>query len=171
MSKSDDKIKIYNKANHLKRRLSGGSENPNAPGKIDDKAMKEADKVVAQMCEIYPDQIEKCLNLLEEKWKQMRDLPQSEERTAKAEEVFILAHEAKDISAQCGYELMAYFAENLRDYVTHTDFSMEAQRVITQACVDAMKVVHKQGFKVDEDAGPVSDELKKVLKRAIDKFS
>lgn len=168
MSKSDDdEIKIYRRANRLKQRMS--ATNPRAAGKIGDEAIEKAQAAVDRMCEAYPGKIEAALKLLEKEWNGMRDLPQSDERAEKAEKVFTLAHNVKDISAQCGYELMAYFAENLRDYVTRTNFSMEAQRVITQACVDAMKVVFKKDIK--KDGGPVADELKDVLQKAITKYS
>lgn len=168
MSKSDDdEVRIYNIENHLKPRLS--VSHPNSKGKIDDDAVAEADKLIEKMCETYPAKIEAAMEGLEREWNEMRDLAQSPEREERAETVFTMAHNIKDTSAQCGYELMAYFAENLRDYVTRTNFSMEAQRVITQACVDAMKVVFKKNLK--KDGGPIAEELKDVLEEAIEKYS
>lgn len=162
-----EKMKIYNRANRLKEKLS--ASNPNAPGKVDDTAMDEAERMIEVLCQAYGENIEGLLANIEAKWCDIRDMARSEEREQKALELFTLAHEVKDVSAQCGYELMAYFAEHLRDYVTHTDYSFEAQKVITQACVDSMKVVHKLELKTD--GGEQAEELKKVLKQAIDKFS
>ena len=68
----------------------------------------------------------------------------------------------------CGYGLIAYFAESLRDYIARTDLNLKAQVVIIQAHLDAMQMCHRKGFRTD--AGPEAEELKKMVKMAIDKY-
>ncbi len=166
-SKKKKGFEIFKLTNRLRQRLSPNHKDD--PGFVDDKAIEKADKLIELLCERFSEDMGGDLSVLSEKWLEMRDMPNSPEREEKAQEVFTIAHEIKDISAQCGYSILAYFAENLRDYITHTDLSMEAQRVIIQACVDSITVVHKQGLK--DDGGPLADELKAALKKAIEKFS
>jgi chemotaxis protein histidine kinase CheA len=170
MKNSDDKekkIKVYNRVNRLKVRL--GRENDSRPGHIDEKAVEEAQGMIATLCAECPNAIGGYLSELSKLWKEMRDMPESPERENVSKSVFTVAHEIKDIGSMCGYELTAHFAESLRDYIFETELNLDAQRVIIQAHLDAMQVAFKQG--TQETDGPMAEELKRVVKIAIEKYS
>lgn len=162
------KVELFKIANRLKQKL-GIREETDQPGHIDPDAIAEADKLIETLCEECPQAIAGYLEQLTEAWRKMRDMPQSPERNDVSQEILTLAHEIKDIGAMCGFVLAAHFAESLRDYIAQTELNLEAQRVIIQAHVDAMNVVNKQEIK--EDAGPAAEELKAMVKVAIDKYS
>ena len=70
---------------------------------------------------------------------------------------------------RCSSSLIAYFAESLRDYIAQTQLSLDAQRVIIQAHLDAMQAAHHRNLK--ENGGSVAEELKAAVKKAIEKYS
>lgn len=161
------RVEIYKIANRLKKKL-GIRTTDDAPGVIDPGAIGEADKLIEALCEQCPATIGKELTNLSSLWDEMKDMPDSVDRHRLAQQIFTIAHEIKDLGSLCGYNLAAYFAESLRDYIIQTELSLEAQRVIIQAHVDALSVVHKQEIGEDDDA---AEELKKMVKVAIAKYS
>lgn len=165
------KIKLYERPNVLRDKLGiQAAELKDKEGHIDPDSIEEADKLIAELCESCSETIAEHLVVLTECWQEMREIaeqtPRREELSVK---IFTLAHEIKDVGSMCGYELAAYFGESLRDYIAQTELSLDAQRVIIQAHVDAMNVVSKQGMK--DEGGPAADELKKMVKIAIEKYS
>lgn len=161
------KVRLIKLASNL--RIKGGlSESDNRPGELPAQAIKEADQVIKDLCETCPETVGEHLKSLTALWHEMEKLPESPRRQELAQHMFTIAHEIKDVTAMCGYELNAYFAESLRDYIGETHLQVEAVRVIIQAHLDAMNTVHKQGLK--EDGGPVAEELKKMVKVAVDKY-
>lgn len=161
------KVEMYKIANRLKERMGirfKGVEQ----GFLDPETIAEADKLIATLCETCPQANTEHLQTLGELWDKMRDMPQSEERTELAQKIFTTAHEIKDLASMCGYELTAYFAESLRDYIARTDLNLKAQVVIIQAHLDALNVVNRQGVK--NNAGPEAEQLKKMVKMAIEKY-
>lgn len=161
---------IYKLANRLKHKL-GIRLNTENPGYIDPEALEKGDTLIEKLCAECPQTIAAHLENLVSKWEEMRTMPESGEREAVAQDIFTLAHEIKDIGSMCGYTLSAFFAESLRDYIAKTELSLRAQQVIIQAHVDALQFVYRQGFKTEEEAGPAAEELKKMVKVAIDKYS
>lgn len=161
------KIEIYKLANRLKARM-GARFQKQETGFLAEDAIEEANKLITALCAICPEVTGKHLDHLDNLWSEMKDMSASQQRTDTAQKIFTLAHEIKDMSGLCGFELLAYFAESLRDYIGRTDLNLKAQVVIIQAHIDAMQIVHKQGVK--KDAGPQADELKKMVKMAIDKY-
>ncbi len=161
------KVEMYKIANRLKARM-GARYKDQEEGFLAPDVIEEADKLIAQLCEISPDVIGKHLDNLSALWESMRDTPNSPERTETAEKIFTLSHEIKDMGSLCHYELIAYFAESLRDYIARTDLNLKAQVVTIQAHLDAMQICHRKGFRTD--AGPEAEELKKMVKMAIDKY-
>jgi len=170
--KSEDKenatIKIYNqKHNSLKNKM-GMRPQTNEDGHINPDHIEEAEGLVLEICKTGEDAIGKTLEILSNVWNEMQTLPSSPQRQEKSEEIFTLAHEIKDIGSLCGYTLSAYFAESLRDYIAETALNLKNQKIIIQAHIDAMNAVHKAGIK--EDAGPAAEELKTMVKVAIEKY-
>ena len=161
-------VELYKLTNHLKAKL-GIRFQDQKTGFLAPEAVAQADKLIEALCVECPRTISGYLISLIELWETMRDMKDSEERREIGTQIFTLAHEIKDIGSMCGYDLVAYFAESLRDYIAKTELSLEAQRVIIQAHVDAMQVVNKMGIK--KEAGPEAEELKKMVKIAIEKYS
>ena len=162
------KVKLFKIVNSLRMKL-GRSSADKRPGFIAEEAIAEADGLIESLCKDCTITIGRNLEKLIELWSVMRDMEKSQERGDIAREMFTYAHEIKDISSMCGYELIAYFAESLRDYVEKTELSLDAQRVIIQAHLDAIQVTHHHDVKKDD--GSVADELKKAVKIAVDKYS
>ncbi len=168
MKKSDDKVEVYNRVNRLKAKV-GRDHKDTTPGQIDPEAIEEAEGMIAVLCAECPNAIGGYLSELTKLWEEMRDMSQSRERENISGVIFTLAHEIKDIGSMCGYDLTAHFAESLRDYIQQTELNLDAQRIIIQAHLDAIQIAYKEGLK--EEEGALAEELKKVVKIAIDKYS
>lgn len=175
MSAPDDKngsgpgVEKFELKNRLKDKLEIDHRSKNVEGQIDPAAVEEADQLIADMCANSHDNLTEQLTLLKEYWDEMKDMPDSGERDGVAQHVFTVAHEIKDIGAMCGYQLAAYFGESLRDFIGQTDLKLEAQRVIIQAHVDVLNIAIKKDIR--EDDSPAAEELKRMLKLAIDQYS
>lgn len=162
------RIEVYKLTNFLKERLSPGGKKNNQEGEIASEKIAESDELIAALCVNCLDTVGEHFDTISELWKKMRDMPQSAERQALSDQIFVQAHEIKDIASLCGYTLCAYFAESLRDYISETSLNLSGQRVIIQAHIDAMNIVYKQ--KLKEDGGAAAEELKKMVKIAIEKY-
>jgi chemotaxis protein histidine kinase CheA len=165
MTPVDPEIGFYKIVNRLKERL-GSSFSKEKEGFLAPSAIEEADKLIAQTCVTCPDVIEKHLVTLSSLWEKMRANP--DDRASISLQIFTTSHEIKDIGSMCGFDLIAHFAGSLRDYIERTDLNLQAQIVIIQAHIDAMKIVHHRGFK--KEAGPEAEELKLMVQKAIDKY-
>ena len=165
----DVKINVYShQQNPLKNKL--GIRIPtNEDGHLAPDDIQEADKLIAKMCVGCEDTIAQQLKHISTIWDDMQKAENADLRNEKSKEIFTCAHEIKDIGALCGYTLAAHFAESLRDYISETALNLKNQRIIIQAHVDAMNAVHKG--KLKEDGGPIADELKKMVKIAIEKYN
>lgn len=163
------KVEVIKIANRLKQKLGVRPAQDEGDGFIDPEAVAQADKLIEEMCKDCVSSIAAFLKELNKIWDNMKDMSKGEERELLSEKLFMQSHEIKDIAAMCGYHLIADFAESLRDYIHETELSIEAQRVIIQAHIDAITVAHKQGLK--EDGGPAAKELQDLIKIAIDKYS
>ena len=160
-------IEMYKLVNHLKRRMGPQFEKQDT-GFLPPEAIEEADKLIATLCETSSDTMTALYAQLNAEWDKMRQLDPSVEREIAAQKIFTIAHEIKDIGAMCGYELAAHFGESLRDYIALTELNIKAQVVIIQAHMDALHIVIRQNIKTD--AGPKAEELKRMVKMAIDKY-
>lgn len=160
-------VEKYKFSNILKMRM-GARFQKQETGFLADEVIVEADKLIAEMCALSPDVLTKMTENLVGLWMEMKDMDNAPQRAELSQKIFTQAHEIKDIGSMCGYELLAYFAESLRDYIARTDLNLKAQVVIIQAHIDAIQIVNRQGVK--KDAGPQAEELKKMVKMAIDKY-
>jgi len=158
---------MYKLANRLKARM-GIRFKDQDDGFLAPESIEEADRMIAELAGRCPELITEHLEKLSVLWAQMKGMEDSPARTEISQKIFTLSHEIKDMGSMCGYDLIAYFAESLRDYIGRTDLNMKAQVVIIQAHVDAMTIVNRSGVK--SDAGPEAEELKKMVKIAIDKY-
>lgn len=166
--KKGPKIEMYKLVNNLKRRMGNQFEKQEGEGFLDPAAIAEADKLIVSLCQTSSETMGALYDQLNVEWGRMRQLESSVERDAAAQKIFTAAHEIKDIGEMCGYELAAHFAESLRDFIMTTKLNIKAQVIIIQAHMDALQITIKQDIKVD--AGPKADELKRMVKLAIDKY-
>lgn len=162
------KVEIYKLVNHLKNRM-GVRYKDQETGFLSPESIAEADRLIGDLCTQCPAVIGKNLETLSVLWLQMREIKESPEREEIAQQIFTLAHEIKDMGTLCGYDVISHFAESLRDYIGRTDLNLKAQVVIIQAHMDAMQIINRQGVK--KEAGPEAEELKKMVRMAIDKYS
>lgn len=163
------KVEVFRLANHLKSKLGFRFKDQEGEGFLAPEAIMEADGLIAALCAECPKTIAGHLEGLSSLWLKMRDMKQSQERDELSSQIFTLAHEIKDVGSMCGFDLVAYFAESLRDYIARTELSLEAQRVIIQAHVDAIQAVSRLGLQ--KEGGTEAEELKKVVKIAISRYS
>lgn len=172
MSSSDKKkegdVQVYNRINRLKAK-AGGNPNDDREGQLQPGMIERADELIADFCEDCDTVVRAALNQLSAKWREMADMDKSSTRDRLAQEIFTLAHEVKDVAGLCGYTLMSEFGESLRDYIAETTLELDAQRVIVQAHVDAMNAAFRDNIR--DEGGPAAQELKALVKVAIDKYS
>ncbi|MCD8563050.1 MAG: Hpt domain-containing protein [Alphaproteobacteria bacterium] len=172
MSSSDknteNDVQIYNRINRL-RAKAGGDPNDDREGQLEPGMIEKADELIADFCEDCDTVVKAALLELSAKWKEMAEMEKSPARDRMAQEVFTLAHEIKDVAGLCGYTLMSEFGESLRDYIIETKLELEAQRIIVQAHVDAMNAAFRDNIR--DEGGPAAQELKALVKIAIDKYS
>ena len=152
MSKEDDKVEVYKRRNMLKNKLGMGVRT-NEQGHLDQEKIDEADQLIAALCVDCIETLGENLDKLSSIWAEMKDMSPSAERENKAQQIFTLAHEIKDVSALCGYTLAAYFAESLRDYIGQTAYELKNQRIIIQAHIDALNVIQcwPRSHRAEED--------------------
>lgn len=169
MNEDKPKIEIITQEhNSLKSKLGGLRLKTNEPGELAPEQIDKVDALIVKMCETCEEKIGDQLSIISALWGQMQHAQTSEERDNYAEKIFTASHEIKDIGSHCGYTLAAHFAESLRDYITEIALNIKHQKIIIEAHINAMTVVHKQGIK--NDAGPAAEELKKMVKVAIEKY-
>lgn len=162
------KQKILKTYNSLKKKI-GLDPNDQTEGFLDPADINKADALISEICQESEESIRGLLIKLEDKWTCFFNVSKETARSEKdAEDIFVVAHEIKDIGAMCGYNLIAYFAESLRDYVEETDLNIEAKKVIVQAHIDAMKAAHKNKIKDTENSAAA--ELKNLVKVAINQY-
>lgn len=164
----DEEIYIFEGDNPLRGKL-GLLPSDQMEGQIDPEAIKQADALIQELCQDCSDKIGKHLEEMEELWAEMKEMGDTPKRKKLSEQIFVHAHEIKNWGAMCDYPLSAFFAESLRDYIHDTELSLEAQRVIIQAHVDALHVVNKQGLRDEEE--PLALELKEQVQIAVEKYS
>jgi hypothetical protein len=162
------KVEVFKLVNRLKDRM-GIRFKDQEEGYLAPEAIAEADGIIQNLCKDSPARISRLLSDLTAHWELMRSLPDGPERRKLSEVVMTIAHEIKDIGSMCGYTLVAYFAESLRDYIGQTVINIEAQKVIVQAHLDAMTVTSHKSLR--EDTTPEAEELKRIVKIATDKYS
>ena len=159
-------IQMFKMKNFLKQKL--GITRDDVEGEIDPKKIAEAQQHIVNFGVLAEDKIQEFISLVIHDWEKMRDMPQGEERSRLAQAVYINAHEVHDLSGMCGHFLCADFAARLRDYIGQTDLSLKAQRVISQALVDAIQVCYSKEIKDSED--PRAAELKSMVHKAVEKY-
>ncbi len=160
------KIEIINVQNSLKKRAVGIHRKESDQGFIDPELIEAAEKEITKSCSTCQDIIYKNYQELIIVWKGLRASQTSMTKKEAFEKLFLIAHEIKDISSICGYDLIAYFAESLRDFINKTDLTDKAQTIIIQAHIDAIQALQDLNIKTDD--GGKTNELKNMVQKAID---
>ncbi|MCB1650496.1 MAG: Hpt domain-containing protein [Alphaproteobacteria bacterium] len=156
-------VEVFERVNRLKIKSGGSEDSPD--GVISAEAIEEADQSITEMCTDCPDLVNKSLQNLTSTWAEMKENTSPEKRKELAQKMFTDAHEIKDLSGMCGYTLISEFAESLRDYILETTLTVDAQRIIVQAHIDAIQIVHREDIR--DDGGPLAQELKLAVQKAI----
>ncbi len=168
-NKNEGKVEIIiQRHNTLKNKLGGLRLQTNEEGELAAERIEEADALIGDMCENCLEEMGTQLDIISAMWNEMQQTKNTDERDGYAARIFTASHEIKDVASMCGYSLAAYFAESLRDYIAKTALNLKNQKVIIQAHINALTVVYKKAIK--DDAGPTAEELKKMVKVAIDKY-
>ena len=166
-SKDEDKgVEVYKRVNRLK--LKAGGTSGSGAGQIDPGAIEKANTVIQQAASMYPMQIRNVLKALNKAWNETKEL-EPDKRQKNSEKISNLANNVKDLAAQFGFEIMAYFGDSLRDFIMATDLSKKEHIIIVQAHIDVMDIAYNEGLKDKESE--LAEELKKVLAEAINKHS
>ena len=162
----DYEVEAIKAPNKLKIKITGSESS--GPGKIDEEAIAQADQFIEDMCAECPKFIGKAVDRLMMYWDEMKSTDDAEELQDLTNKVFTQAHEVKDIGGMCGYTLISDFGESLRDYIKMTTLSHDAHRVIIQAHVDVIRIAGRELIR--DDGGPQAQELKTMLRTAIEKY-
>lgn len=161
-------VEMFKRVNKLK--LKAGGDTHAGPGKLDAGAVDKANTVVRNMASLYPREIKNMLDALQREWTDIQALGEDDERDQIIEKFSNTANQIKDLASTFGYTLMQYFGESLRDYILKTDLAKKQQYVIVQAHIDVMWVAYRENL-VNDDGGPIANELKKMVQTAIEKFN
>lgn len=160
-------VEIFRRINRLKLKITGSEDGPD--GQISPDAIAKANEKIQALCADCPVLLKTCLDHITKNWAAMRDMLDGPERDTLAGKIFTSAHEIKDVGSMCGFELLAHFAESLRDYIIKTDLSHKAHSVIVQAHIDAMSMALRDDIR---DSGNIqAEELKLLVHKAIYKYS
>lgn len=167
-NKMGTEVEILHRVNKLKLKAGGGLHD--GPGKLDSASVERANSVVQNMSSLYPREIKNMLAALDKEWDQIKSSSNDNDRTKMVKKMSNTANQVKDLAGTFGYTLMEYFGESLRDYIMKTDLSKKEQYTIVQAHIDVMGVAYRENLKND-DGGALGEELKKMVRTAIEKFS
>ena len=167
-AKDESDIEMYHRLNLLKEKAGGDPKG--GLGQIDPKAVSRADTVIMDMASLYPDEIKNMLNALNKEWTDLKGMDDADKKAKQIEKLSNTANQIKDLGTTFGYNLMGYFGESLRDFILKSDLSMEEHYTIVQAHIDVMGVAFRENLK-DDDGGLQAEELKKMVRVAIEKYS
>ncbi len=168
-TQQQSRVEIIKQKYNLLKNKAGARSNMQLDGFIDDKKIKAADELIVKVCMNSEHELKRQINKLTKLWDCIQKMPDSDERKEKTQEILTIAHEIKDIGALCDYNLVAYFAESLRDYIGEITMNLKNQRIIIQAHIDALSTVLKTG--VSDETDPIAKELKSKVKIAIEQYS
>ena len=160
----DKKVEVFHRVNRLKNK-AGGTDG--VRGKFDPEMIEQANQVVADAAENYPEELERVMKELTGLWSEIKNAKMKDEE--KTEQLYHLANQVKDLAALFNFKLMADFASSLRKFADVFDVTNKAHVTIIQAHMDVMWVVYRENVK--DGGGVIAQELKKTLAKAIAEHS
>lgn len=159
-------VEIFHRVNRLK--VKAGLDPEATPGKINPESINRANNIVEENASAYEDEIKTMLSQLREQWNIVKAKGDDSEESLKT--LSNTANQIKDLGTTFGYDLMGYFAESLRDFLLSASLNVDEHYIITQAHIDTMDVVLRDGIKGD-DGSSEAEILKNIVAKAIEKYS
>lgn len=171
MSESDNaddkKVEVFHRVNRLKLKTGAGLHD--GPGFLDQHAVNRAQSVIQSRESLYPQMVEESLGQLAHAWSSFKNAQDDAGRKQYMEQIYHTANHIKDLASTFDYALMHHFAHSLRDFSGRIDVNKPEHHIIVQAHNDVMGVVYHE--KIKDHGGPKAEELKKIVARAIEKYS
>ena len=160
-------VEIFHRINKLKKK-AGLSLTDGKKGIVDPDAVRRAQIVIDDKETEYPPTVKELIEQISSIWKGISDMGEDEQKQA-LETIYHLANNIKDITETYDHNLMHHFSLSLRDFCEIVDLGKSEHSIIVQAHLDVMLVTYEEKLKSDETAQ--AEELKNVVKLAIEKYS
>ena len=169
MKKSNEQqVEIFHRINKLKLK-AGLPVYDNVNGVIDPKSIKKAQAKIDEKEEEYPIEVKGVLENLAESWQAYQKAADEDARAERLEQIYNYSNNVKDLTSMYAHDLMTHFSLSLREFCEKIDHEKQEHRVIVQAHIDVMWITYEE--KLRSDTSEKAEELKKVVKVAIDKYS
>jgi hypothetical protein len=168
MSNADKIAEIYHRINKLKLK-AGAALSDTRAGFIDPTAIKRAQVNIDNQESKYEDEIQSVLKQLEYVWDEVKGAKSRDAAEKPLDRMHNFANNVKDLAQTYNYGLMAHFAGSLSDFCEKIDPANPNHIIITQAHIDVMNIVMHEHMKDLE--GEKAEELKKIVAKAIEKYS
>lgn len=166
MKPSNKDIEIYHRLNKLKMK-AGGDIFEQSTGFLDAMGIRRAQQAIDAKATEYEREIEEVLVKLDSTWDDLKTCDPKQYKKILSK-LYNFANNVKDLAETYNYRLMQHFGLSLREFSENLDASREEHRIIVQAHIDVMWVTFKE--KIQDDGGPVAQELKKIVAAAIQKY-
>lgn len=161
-------VEIFHRINKLKKK-AGLSLTDGKKGVVDHAAVKRAQNAIDEKENEYPPTVKDLINQISQIWKSIKDMPNEEEQKQALETVYHLANNVKDITETYNHNLMHHFSLSLRDFCEIVDLKKSEHNIIVEAHLNVMLITYEEKLKNDETAQ--AEELKNVVRQAIEKYS
>lgn len=168
MSEPVRKVKIFHRINRLKRK-AGAESGDTKPGFIDSAAVANAQNYIAQQESRYPEEVHIILNRLVNTWGELKQEKDEKRALTQLSWLYNYANNIKDMAETYNYKLMDHFGKSLRDFCEYIDVRNKAHHVIVDAHINVMRIAYNENIK--DHGNPKAEELKKIVAKAIEKYS
>lgn len=162
------KVEIFHRINRLKLK-AGVDLDDERMGFIDPAAIKRAQAAIDSKQDDYTQELEEILVKLESEWDDLKKETTDKKKKVIVNKIYNYANNIKDLADTYGYKLMDHFSKSLRDFCEKLDPGSPIHQTIVQAHIDVMWIVYHDNIK--DEGGPKANELKKVVAKAIEKYS
>lgn len=166
--KESPQVEIFHRINRIKKKVAKGIAF-NTPGTINPEHIKNAQAIVDNGEENYKNEIHTALESLDACWKSFSDISEDSAIEENLVQINKYSNHIMDLASVYGYELMAHFGKSLRDFSSKINPLDPVHQTIVQAHINVMWVAYNENIK--EQDGKKAEELKLVLKQAIQKYS
>ena len=167
-SKKSSKVKIFHRINKLKLK-AGAAPSDKRAGFIDQRAIDKAQAAIDSKEDSYSSEIEAVIVRVDSSWEDLKNEKDIKKHKKLTSALYNYANNVKDIAETFKYELMGHFGKSLRDFCEKLDVSKDEHHVIVQAHIDVMWIAFQQNIK--DHGGPVAEELKAIVAKAIEQHS
>ena len=168
MSELTKKVKIFHRLNKLKRK-AGAESNDSKPGFIDPVAIEKAQGFIGDQESHYSEEVSKILDRLTNTWSELKIEKDDKRAQMQLSWLYNYANNIKDMAETYNYKLMDHFGKSLRDFCEYIDVRNSAHHVIVEAHINVMRIAYNENIK--DHGNPKAEELKKIVGKAIEKYS